>query len=87
MMRHHFQTMAKTTYQVFVERDGNFGVMLSQMGAMVRTATASPPRRLHKIGSRGTPNWRTPTIRSGSAIPHILRRIECAPKTTVESCQ
>ena len=39
MMRHHFQTMAKTTYQVFVERDGNFGVMLSQMGAMVRTAT------------------------------------------------
>jgi hypothetical protein len=31
--------MAKTTYQVFVERDGSFGVVLSQMGALVRTAT------------------------------------------------
>lgn len=30
--------MAKTNYQVFVERDGSFGVVLSQMGAMVRTA-------------------------------------------------
>ena len=39
MMRHHIRTMAKTTYQVFVERDGSFGVVLSQMGAMVRTAT------------------------------------------------
>jgi hypothetical protein len=31
--------MAQTTYQVFVDRDGSFGVALSQMGAMVRTAT------------------------------------------------
>lgn len=38
MMRHHIRAMAKTTYQVFVERDGNFGVVLDQMGALVRTA-------------------------------------------------
>jgi hypothetical protein len=27
------------SYQVFVERDGNFSVVLDQMGALVRTAT------------------------------------------------
>mgnify|MGYP001052654331 CR=1 FL=1 len=37
--------MAKTTYQVFVERDGSFGVELSQMGAMVRTATGFASKR------------------------------------------
>jgi hypothetical protein len=31
--------MAQTDYQVFVQRDGVFGVVLSQFGAMVRTAT------------------------------------------------
>ena len=37
--------MAQTTYQVFVERDGSFGVALSQMGAMVRTATGFASKR------------------------------------------
>lgn len=31
--------MPRTTYQVFVQSDGNYGVALSQLGAMVRTAT------------------------------------------------
>jgi len=37
--------MAQTTYQVFVERDGSFGVALSQMRAMVRTATGFASKR------------------------------------------
>ena len=37
--------MAPTTYQVFVERDGSFGVALSQMGAMVWTATGFASKR------------------------------------------
>jgi hypothetical protein len=37
--------MVQTTYQVFVERDGSFGVALSQMGAMVRTATGFASKR------------------------------------------
>jgi hypothetical protein len=36
--QYHTRPIAKTNYQVFVERDGSFGVVLSQMGAMVRTA-------------------------------------------------
>jgi hypothetical protein len=37
--------MAQTTYQVFVERDGSFGVALSQIGVMVRTATGFASKR------------------------------------------
>ena len=37
--------MAPTTYQVFVERDGSFGVALSQIGAIVRTATGFDSKR------------------------------------------
>jgi hypothetical protein len=33
------QGMARTTYNVFVQQDGGYGVALSQLGAMVRTAT------------------------------------------------
>jgi hypothetical protein len=31
--------MVRTNYQVFVQRDGAYGVALSQFGALVRTAT------------------------------------------------
>jgi hypothetical protein len=31
--------MAQTDYQVFIQRDGEYGIALSQLGAMVRTAT------------------------------------------------
>jgi hypothetical protein len=33
------QCMIHTNYQVFIQRDGSYGVALSQFGAMVRTAT------------------------------------------------
>lgn len=33
------QPMALTFYRVFAQRDGRYGVALSQLGAMVRTAT------------------------------------------------
>jgi hypothetical protein len=33
------QGMTPADYHVFVQRDGNYGVALSQFGAMVRTAT------------------------------------------------
>jgi hypothetical protein len=33
------QGMAQPTYHVFVRQDGSYGVALSQLGAMVRTAT------------------------------------------------
>jgi hypothetical protein len=31
--------MARTTYSVFIQKDGGYGVALSQFGAMIRTAT------------------------------------------------
>lgn len=34
--------MARTVYRVFVQRDGTYGVALSRLGAMVRTATDFP---------------------------------------------
>jgi hypothetical protein len=34
--------MARTVYQVFVQRDGTYGVAISELGAMVRTATDFP---------------------------------------------
>ncbi|HEY2617353.1 MAG TPA: hypothetical protein VGI78_08455 [Acetobacteraceae bacterium] len=37
--RGHVVTMVQTLYRVFVQQDGNFGVVLSQLGATVRTAT------------------------------------------------
>ena len=35
----HMQVMAQPIYNVFISRDGSYGVALSQLGAMVRTAT------------------------------------------------
>lgn len=37
-MPRHVPTMPRTTYDVFMQRDGNYGVALSQRGAMLRTA-------------------------------------------------
>lgn len=37
--RGHMVPMVQTVYRVFVQQDGNFGVVLSQLGATVRTAT------------------------------------------------
>jgi hypothetical protein len=34
-----YTVMARTTYQIFVQRDGQYGVSLSQFGELVRTAT------------------------------------------------
>lgn len=31
--------MVRTIYQVFVQQDGGYGVVLSQLGATIRTAT------------------------------------------------
>jgi hypothetical protein len=36
-MPRHMYTMANVIYDVFVQRDGNYGVALSLRGAMVRT--------------------------------------------------
>jgi hypothetical protein len=35
----HMQGMAQPIYNVFLRHDGSYGVALSQLGAMVRTAT------------------------------------------------
>ena len=38
VMRGHVQRMLSMRYQVFVQHDGSYGVVLSQIGAIVRTA-------------------------------------------------
>ena len=39
MTRSHVGSMVQTVYQVFVQQDGGYGVVLSQLGATIRTAT------------------------------------------------
>jgi hypothetical protein len=79
MMRHHIHQWPKQHNQVFVERDGSFGVVLSQMGAMVRTATGFASKITAQDWIARDTQLENADNPCRSAIPHILRHIECAP--------
>ena len=65
--------MAHTTYQVFVERDGSFGVVLSLMGAIVRTARG--------FASKGSAeDWIARDTQSESADDPFRKRVPTNPQ-------